>query len=443
MANRPKSRLQLLVAAGLAAALASLVVLPVWADFSGQEWRFFKPIVVPAGHDQESLVEVLPDLEVFARAKSGLSDLRVIEANSQREVPYKLLVERGEQRRGSIAVTVRDLRHVPGQHTSFVTDLRQEGVLHNELEVRTPSQNFQRRVVVEGSSDGATWATLEDEGQIFDFTIRERNFTTRDTRVKYPPSTARYLRIRIINGEESPLEITGAVAFINQELSPRESEVVATISSREEDTEKRRTLLVLDLGTRGFPSSRLSLTTFQENFHRRVKLEGSDDAETWNVLRSAEALYAYNTPNFVGSKLSIGYPESTYSYFRLTIHNEDNPPLPVSSARTYGFLRKLIFPGSPDSKYRLYYGNSEARQPSYELEHILPYLVTENLPLAQLGSHTVNPLYAVPSPPPNPFTERNPWLLPTVIAIASLIIGLFLANLLRQIRKVLPPPTSS
>ena len=61
MANRPRSRVQLWLAAGLSAVLASLAVLLVSADFSGEEWRFFKPIVLPAGHDQEFLVEIVPE----------------------------------------------------------------------------------------------------------------------------------------------------------------------------------------------------------------------------------------------------------------------------------------------------------------------------------------------------------------------------------------------
>lgn len=442
----PKSCLRLLVATGLATALASSVALPVWSDVSGHEWRFFKSIVLPEGLAQESLVEVLPDLEVFSHAAPGLYDLRVIEGDSQREVPYKLLVERGEHRRGAIAVTVRDLGDVPGQYTSFVADLRQEGVLHNELEIRTPSQNFQRRVVVEGSPDGETWAVLQEQAQIFDFTITERNFTTLDTRVRYPASTARYLRIRVINGEESPLEISGAVAYFAQELAPRETELSSTLVTRKEDVEERKTLVVLDLGSQGFPTNRLVVSTPQENFYRQVALEGSNDADTWTQVQGSGVLYAFNTPKFVGNKLSLSYPETTFRYFRLTIFNEDNPPLPVTSARAYGFLHKLIFSASPGGTYQLHYGNPEAHAPSYELERIFPYLVTENLPKAQLGTHTANPLFVEPpepTKPPEPFTERYPWLLPTVVAVAALLIGLFLANLLRQIRKLLPPPASS
>ncbi len=181
-------------------------------------------------------MEVVPDREVYPHATPGLSDLRIIEASShQQEVPYKLLVERGEQRRSSIAVSVRDLGEVAGQFTSFVVDLRQEGVLHTELEILTPSHNFQRRVVVEGSQDGKTWATLQEKGNIFDLTIKERNFITRDTRVSYPSSTARYLRIRIINDGEPPLEVSGAVAYSVKELPPRETALDAAITGREEE----------------------------------------------------------------------------------------------------------------------------------------------------------------------------------------------------------------
>ena len=442
MVKRPKIRIKVITAVGLVVAAASLAVLPAFGDFSGEAWRFYQPIQLSSDLPEESLVEVALDREVFAHARRDLADLRVVQGDDLQEVPYKLLVERGERRRSSLNVDVQDLGHVPDQFTSFVVEVGQEGVLHNELEIRTPSENFQRTVVVEASPDRQSWAIVQEEGQIFDFTIRERNVNERDTRVRYPSSTARYLRIRIINDLEPLLEVTGAVAYFNQELLPREAELAAIIASREEDEEKRRTLLVLDLGTQGSPTSRLVITTTQESFYRQVTLDGSTDAEKWTRVLSSDTLYVYNTPKFVGSKLSLSYPESTYRYYRLTILNEDNPPLAVDSAQAYGFLRKLIFSASPDRTYQLCYGNAEARSPSYELERIFPYLVTENLPRAQLGAHAANPLFAIPPERLVPFTERYAWLLTTAVVVASLLIGMFLANLLRQVRKLLPPPSS-
>ena len=73
---------------------------------------------------------------------------------------------------------------------------------------------------------------------------------------------------------------------------------------------------------------------------------------------------------------------------------------------------------------------------------MFPYLVTENLPEVQLGAHTANPFFVEPLEPVKPakaFTERDTWLLPTSMIVAGLLIGLFLANLLREVRKLLPP----
>lgn len=424
----------------LAAVAAGLVPLTAAAEFSGPDWRYYKPIQVPASLPEGALVELAPDRDVFARAASGLTDLRIVEAGSQREEPYKLLVERGEQRRAAVEVGIRDLGHVPGQYTSFVVDMKREGVLHNELEVKTSSQNFQRRVTVEGSADGQAWAVLREGDQIFDFTVRERGFSERINHVRYPETGARYLRVRIQNGDEPPLEITGAVVYFNQALASREAELSASVTKREEDAENRRTLLFIDLGLPGTPHSRIVLATSQQNFYRQVSLAGSDDAETWVSVLSSDVVYGYNTPKFVGSKLALVYPETTYRHLRLTIANEDNPPLPVSGIQAFGVLRKIIFATSPGATYNLYYGRETARAPSYEFDRIFPYLVTENLPVARLQAHAANPLFAIPPPPPVPFTEKYPWLLPSVVAVAGVFLGAFLANLLRQVRKLLPPP---
>ncbi len=427
----------------LAVALLVLGVSLASADFSLPAWQYFKAIPVSDVLSETSLVEVAPDADVFAHAAPALADLRVIEESSQREVPYQLLVERGEQRRASLSVTMLDLGHVPGKDTTFVLDLDQQGILHNELEIKTSSQNFQRDIVVEGSEDSENWRVLDESGQIFDFTIDERDFTTRDTRVRYPSSTARYLKVRIIDGELPPLDVHGAVVFFAQQIPPRRAEYPLTISTRTEDATEQSTQLVLELESRGLPTNRLSFTILQANVYRRVNLEGSHDNQLWVLLRRSGNIYAFNTRKFVGSQLSIGYPESTYRYFRLTIFNEDDALLPIRGLQASGFSRKLIFSADPGVSYRLYYGNSAANPPSYELEHIFPYLVTENLPVAGLGAHTANPQFTGPETPSKPFTERYPWLQPTVVVIGSLLIGIFLTSLFRQLKGMLPPPPAS
>ena len=56
------------------------------------------------------------------------------------------------------------------------------------------------------------------------------------------------------------------------------------------------------------------------------------------------------------------------------------------------------------------HGNLEARAPSYELERILPFLETENLPIGVLGPQADNLEFKVEDNE-LPFSERYTWLI--------------------------------
>ena len=434
--NRPRLSLRLaLGVAGLAASL--LFASQAFADFSPTLWRYFKPVDLPAELRREGLVEVAPDREVFAEAASGLVDLRII-ADDGTEAPYKLQVSRGDHQRISIPVAIRDKGYVRGEYTTLTGELAQEGTLHNEIEIVTPAANFLRKATVEASDDGVTWATIAEQ-EIYDFTVKERGFTTRDTRVKYAESTARYLRLRIADDAEGPVEVTGATVFFVKETQAREVSWSPTISSISQNSDERTTMVEVDLGTRGLPSHRLVIEVSDVNFYREVDLQTSSDGLQWRPLGSRSAIFAYDALKFVGSNLVVTHPETTSRRIRIIIHNEDNPPLDVQRVEAYGVQRTLIFSADPRRSYGLYYGNAEARRPSYDIERVLPYLATEEVPEARLGPQADNPQF-VEDLLSEPISERLPWLFPSVVGVAAVVVALFLVAVLRQARKVLPPP---
>ncbi len=202
------------------AVLFMLLSSSAMAAFSQVDWQYFKGITLPSGLKQGDLVELVPDTQVFAGAVTGLDDLRII-GGADREVPYKLEIGRAEQQRTSFIVSIRDAGYVPGSYNIFTADLGQQGILHNEIEIKTTSTNFRRTASVETSADGVTWMKVAEQ-TIYDFTVKERNFTTRNTRIRYPDSTARYLRVRIADDGEGSLGITGATVFFVKETPARE-----------------------------------------------------------------------------------------------------------------------------------------------------------------------------------------------------------------------------
>ena len=411
------------------------------ADFALAEWRYFKPIALPTGLADGELVELTLDWEVFKDSAAGQTDLRLIRDGGQ-EVAYQLVLAEGREERESVPVKVRDLGYRPGEYTSFVVDIGEGGSLHNEVEIFTSGKNFRRQTKVESSSNVGTWAVIQEGTEIYDFTVSERNFNAHNTRISYPESAARYLRVQVFNGAEGPLEVTGAGVARTEYNPPGETAYSPSMVSRTEDVDTQSSVLILDSGSQGIPTTRLSFQTRAVNFHRDVTIEVSNDRENWQWQGEA-AVYSYDTPKFVGSRLEVNYPESRHRYYRMTVQNRDNPPLPLEDITLFGVERKVIFQAQPGGDYALYYGNPDALRPSYDLERVLPYFETASLPAATLGAQQVNPAFALPEPPALPWTERYPWLVPAAVSVAGVVVAALLFGVVRQAKKVLPPPDGS
>ena len=409
----------------------------LFADFELGKWAFVKQIVLPEGVDKGTLVEVVPDRAVYSGAASNLRDLRIISGSGE-EVAYVSEIAQGSRQTSALAARVLDNGYVEGEYNTFVVDLGSEGVLHNRIEILTSSENFKRDVVVESSADKDTWAEITAYS-IYDFTLRERGANSRDTRVNYPDNTNRYLRVRVLDDGEGALTVTGARVLLSEDVEPSENSWSSVIVETFEDTDAQTSAITFDLGSHGLPSHRLTLDVGGVNFYRLTTLEQSDDLETWQRVASVSAIYLYETPKFVGGSLEVPYSESNARYFRLTVHNEDNPPVLVKGASFDGFVRRVVFIADPAKTYELYYGNSTARRPSYDLNQIYPYLDGERRAIATLGTQAMTEEVVVLEPV-IPVSEGLPWLLPTVIAGAAVVVGVILYGVFRQVKGLLPPP---
>jgi hypothetical protein len=434
--KRPGLSTSLAPVIGLGAAL--VVASVALADFSQTDWRYIKSIDLPSELREEGLIELRPDVELFAAGASGLVDVRIIDGDES-EVPYKIEVGKGESLRTSLSVSLQDLGYVPGRYTRFTADLGREGHLHNRIEFDTFTENFRGQGSVETSSDAITWATVAEE-PVYDFTVSDVGRVSRDTEIRYPDSTARYLRVRISDDGDGQVEISGATVFAIEETPAREVSWPVSARSSVQDPDRQATLLNFDLGVSGLPTHRLRLDIADVNFYRDVTVETSLDGETWSGSGSRHAIYAFNTAKFVGESVEITYSEGTERYIRVVIFDQDNPPLTTSGAEVWGHERGIIFSANPEKTYSLYYGNAASRRPSYDIDRVLPYLATEDLLRAGLGPQTENSVFVPAVVPQPPISERLPWLFPLVAAAAAVIIGVMLFGILRRARSMLPPP---
>lgn len=406
----------------------------VHANFELKHWEFSKPILSPSNPTTSGFSGFEPDGHIYTNSADNLTDLRIIEEFSQSEVPYELLIERSLESYDLLQADIRDTTNVEGSHTSFMVKVGPRNSLHNQLEIITSSDNFVRKVKIETINELLNWSTAEDNAQIYDIGVSTGVPNHRNTKLTYPTSSSDSLRITIFNGNESPLKIQGAILSLSQKTPAKYRTYPSLISAQEKAEKSDSSQIIIDLKSEGIPTSRLTIFTFETNFHRKVNLESSSDAMTWTLVDQDHELFVYDTAKIQRQQLDLLYPEVTSRYLRLTFVNGDSPPVNINAIDIQGLRRMLIFEGSPDTRYNVYYGNLfEKVKPKYDLEHIITHVDIENVNLANLGKKQVNLSFEQKSI--EPFSGRYPWLLPSVITTLIIILGLILIRILRLTMK--------
>ena len=406
----------------------------VQADFELKDWEFSKPILFPPNLTTSGFLGFEPDEHIYTNSADNLTDLRIIKEFSQAEIPYELLIERSLENYELLQADTRDITNIEGSHTSFMVKVSPHNSLHNQLEIVTSSGNFVRKVKIETINNLSSWSTAEDNAQIYDIAVSTGVPNDRNTKLTYPTSSSDFLRITIFNDNNSPLEIEGTILSLLQK-TPAKYKTYPSLMSSEEKVEKSdSSQIIIDLKSEGIPTSRLQIFTLETNFNRKVNLESSPDATTWTLVDQDHEFFVYDTAKIQRQQLDLLYPEVTNRYLRLTFLNGDSPPVNIKTIDIQGLRRLLIFEGSPDAHYNVYYGNLfEKVEPKYDLEQVITHVDIENINLAKLGREKVNLSFEQKSI--EPLSGRYPWLLPSAVTTLIIILGLVLIRILRLTTK--------
>lgn len=171
---------------------ALLLLLPALleADFDPPRWRFRAPVTAAAA----GLVQARVPPAVFRAARPGLGDIRLVRGGA--EVPY--LVERGPDEE-TLAGAAPARSEEPGA-TLLTVDLGAP-VPADCVRLETPAAAFWRAVEVESADDGRHWREVA-RGAVY------RREGEEALAVRFGEEHARYLRLRIENGDDRPLPVS-------------------------------------------------------------------------------------------------------------------------------------------------------------------------------------------------------------------------------------------
>jgi hypothetical protein len=115
------------------------------------------------------------------------------------------------------------------------------------------------------------------------------------------------------------------------------------------------------------------------------------------------------------------------------LRHADDKPLAVRSIAVESILRRVIFPvNATGGDYWLYYGNPNAKTPSYDLPMVLARSSVESASTVNASAEETNAGYLPPPPPTVPFSDRYPAVLYTVLAGAVVGLGYLTLRFLQK-----------
>lgn len=394
------------------------------ADFQPSRWKYRRALSTTG-----SPLSVLTiDKGIYIHSQPGLADLRVI--SGQDEIPYVLEKMSGSHRR--VDVSSDDLNQgVAANGDLEVTVDTGNDHRHNGIRVATSRTNFRQRVTVSTSDDGKAWTRVRD-ASIFDFSQDARQVALLD--VSYPVSSRRYVRLTI-HGWNDPKAISRCWVTLDED-TPAMRDTIALLKADPVLEEKTQsTLFTWDLGVPGIPHDELALEVDTPEFERAAVVEASRDGKEWYALGQG-VLSRFRKEQ----SLTLDFPEDHQQWLRLRIYNRDDKPLIVKSATLSAIRTRLKFKPASGAAYALYYGNADARGPSYDLRDLLAREAPAPEAAISSGQEETNSAFREKPPPTKPWSEQHPGILYVTLAVAVLGMGTVTVRFLKKVGAAKPEP---
>ena len=395
--------------------LGALAALGVKAQLPAawQNWQHSRPIALEPASEPRLVRVVLP-MAVYGQAQASLADVRVID-DAGNEVPHVLYARPGQKTREWRSARLSEVGFVPGRYTTLVVDTGEDDALHNSVEIETDEKDFMVWVEIAASDDRKSWRVVRERAPIYRF---EKDGLEGAQTISYPETRSRWLRVRILEGEEQfPVRACRTALELVEEA---ERTPLPANPELQPDAPAQESRWQVDLGVARVPVSAVRFEAAQAEFHRAVRVSMSEDGKSWRRVGSG-AIYRYREPrgDQPRSSLQVEFREARGRYWRVTIFNRNDVPIEGLRVQLAGTPRHVVFRQQSGGSYRLLYGNSRVKAPEYELARLTAREELEVAFSGSLGEAEINSAYVSPEP----WSERHPVVLWVALGIAVAVLG--------------------
>jgi len=358
------------------------------------------------------------DEELWNHSRPDLGDLRLYDGESP--VQYSMSEQRAGISSEEVVAKILNLGSVSG-HTEF--DLDAEGIAtYDRIRLRLDAKDFVITASVTGSNAlGQGPSTELSPSTLYDFTTEHLGS---NSVLKLPPSTFRYLHIKLSGGIR-PQQVKSAAISNLREQQASWTKVGSCATPQQKP---RATVIVCDVPPK-VPLNRIlfQVAPDQVNFRRTVAVEntkGEQEAsgEITRVRVNRAGTLVTN------EELAINVT-GTPGQLALSIDNGENPPLAILGAQPLSLELRVYFDPQGKTSLKLCYGDEKLSAPVYDYARF--FHLEASPAQAQLGAGTHNPRYTG-RPDDRPWSERHMVILWAVMILAVIALAMLAIRGLRS-----------
>ncbi len=376
---------------------ALLAVTTLAGGVATDDLRYTRMVEGAGGHH----AAIEPDGPMFAHARTGFADVRVVDANGG-QVPWRTRPV-GEPIFDEPVLVLNSGRR--GRFAVALLDLGRGRALRDRVVLDVPDRDFVGRVVVLGAFRPEGPFTRLGSTGIYDVGGARR---ARSTTAVFAPTIYRFLLVRATG----VTRITGATVSKGPEQPYRVDRAPKAVTTRQVGDQ---TVVTLGFGFRNVPVDELRISARTRRYDRPVTIEVTND----RLGRSWAPVSGGRISRFEGSVPSPIPVDARARFVRVRIDNGDDPPLERIQVRALSRSFALVLEGRHPAPYTVFYGARTARTPNYEFARI-PLPAREAVVGGSLTPEQLNPEFDEPE---RPFGERHGWILSAALVAAASVVG--------------------
>ena len=371
--------------------------IPAWKQLKNE-----RKIKAPG---KTATIGVLPiDYEIFNHTRRNMSDFRILNSSKQ-EVPYvirKVTAKTYKPTKMTTRANIISLTKSPDKSKVEVIISVPKSIKSfpiGEMKLETDQTNFEKSVSIFGSNDRRKWTLLKQNAAFCDYS---KIIDLRITKINWKPTKFKYYKL-IFNSFQEIDEAPGYSMLVKENtkemrkyISRRDirinrillyTEKAAIVTSRAVLTEypvkvdsisNKNNQTEIEISAWSCPLTEIKISTDSVDFSRNVtiyRLAGKGD-NLYHITSSN--IRSFKLPGYSKNELKVPMSETRAKRYRITITNNDSPPLEKISVKAYGPIYQAEFLTSGLHKPLTAYYGGDIPAPVYDIAEAINRLKHPN-----------------------------------------------------------------